>query len=232
MKTIIVSDVHIKDNKSYSYNKFCDFIYNLKDKNIDVLVLLGDIFDFLYQNPRETYYYKLYEFLKILHIKKTKIYYIYGNHDFNFIFNKFSFIKTYNKLNLTIDKHKALAFHGDGLNKKDYKYLFLKKILRSTFINIVYKMVNENISIYLANLFSNFSRKTNFKNNKLVADFYKNEAKNILSNNNISLLLLAHIHVPCIEFFEKGVYVNSGSFSKDLSYVSIIDGLISIEKFY
>jgi UDP-2,3-diacylglucosamine pyrophosphatase LpxH len=233
MKTIIVSDVHIKSNISSNYYKFCHFIDYLYKIDFDCLILLGDIFDFLYCDAREKYFEKLYDALYKLNLRKIKIYYIYGNHDFNICFKKYSFIKTVDKIdNLKIYNYNSYIMHGDGLNKKEYKYFVLKKILRSNFFKLFYKLSPKKFFYKLAYFFSNISKHTNFYNKKEVEKKYIQIAKNILNNNEkINLLVLAHIHIEIIYTFKDKTYLNTGSFASDGSYVSIIDGLINFNKF-
>lgn len=237
MKIVIVSDAHIKSNQSKDYELFCDFIKSLFDKKIDTLILLGDIFDFLYSSPRESYYHKLYDLFDILHKNGTKIIYLYGNHDFNFSFNKYKFIKTVKELNnFKIDNYNSCIYHGDGLDNKDFRYKVLKTIIRSKLFYLIYKIFPKNFIYFLADYFSKKSRKYSKIFNSSNEKAQINEAKIIFNKyKNINLVIFAHTHNPIIKKIDVNnitrTFVNTGSFMQAQSFVSINDGFLTINKF-
>lgn len=236
MRTIVVSDAHIKSNNSKDYRIFCNFIESLFDKKIDLLIMLGDIFDFLFIEPREIYYRNLYEHLKKLNSNGTRIIYLYGNHDFNFKFKKYNFIETASELiEFKIDEYKSYIYHGDGLDPKDYKYRILKKIVRSKPFYCFYKLFPKSFVYYLADLFSNWSRslsKANNPENKKNLQ-KENALKFIELNTNINLVIFAHTHLVDLKELDnpKKVYLNTGSFMIDKTYISIFDGFLKLNKF-
>lgn len=239
MKIYIVSDAHIKNNKEKTYFLFCDFLEKLILKKPDCLVLLGDIFDFLYFDSREVYYFKFYEALKRLNSCGTKIYYLFGNHDFNFKFKEYPFIKVEPKLmDFKIGEYNSYIYHGDGIDTSDYKYRFLKKILRSKLFYYIYTITPKKAIYYISEKVSSLSRNASkkiFYSKESRKSTYEKEALNLFNKNKeIDLIIFAHTHKAVLRSFEiaskKKYYVNTGSFKYDSSYVSIIDGFLKVEK--
>lgn len=240
MKIYLVSDAHIKNNKEKTYNLFCSFLKKLVLEKPDFLIFLGDIFDFLYVDSRESYYLDFYESLKQLNICGTKIYYLFGNHDFNIVFKKYNFINTAPYLrDFKVEQYNSFIFHGDGLDPNDYKYRFLKKILRSKFFYIIYITTPKVFFYYITEKISSLSRNTNkklFYSEESRKSVYQNKALNYFNENKeLDLIIFAHTHEAMLCSFEIDsklrFYVNTGSFKYDKSYVSIIDGFFKIEKF-
>lgn len=240
MKTFIVSDSHIKKNKGETYVLFCKFLEKCFREKVDSIILLGDIFDFIYYDAREDYFVEFYQALEKLKLQGTKIYYLFGNHDFNFNFKKYSFIEASPFLNnFKIDFYNSFIFHGDGIDYRDYKYRILKKILRSHLFFFLYKFTPKKIIYYLSQKASSLSRKTSkkfFYSSDSRKSTYLEEAKKIFhKNKDLDLIIFAHTHEATSSSFvingKIRFYINSGSFKYGNSYISIIDGFLKIEKF-
>ena len=86
----VVSDVHMRHPDDERTKMFCWFLDQLVDS--DILVLLGDIFDFI--NARQSFYYKMwlpvFSKLRALRNRGIKIVFIEGNHDYGFEHNPYS----------------------------------------------------------------------------------------------------------------------------------------------
>ena len=131
IETIVVSDLHIcRDD--FCVDEFLEFIENNPSKKI---ILNGDIFDQvaffkdkgrLYREKHKDVVKKI---KKILDWRKTKIYYLIGNHDFlAFLLVPFGFIwRTKFRKRITINN--VMIEHGDWISL----YLRIKGIERTNF---------------------------------------------------------------------------------------------------
>ncbi|MFZ9519678.1 MAG: metallophosphoesterase [Silvanigrellaceae bacterium] len=84
---VVVSDVHMRTPDDDRTRKFCGFLDKIgKEIKCDVLVLLGDIFDFI--NARQRFYYRMWrEVMKrfeLLDSRGVKVVFVEGNHDYGF----------------------------------------------------------------------------------------------------------------------------------------------------
>jgi UDP-2,3-diacylglucosamine pyrophosphatase LpxH len=93
---VVVSDVHMRTPDDIRTQLFCDFLSKIgKEIKCDLLVLLGDIFDFI--NARQVFYYRLWQNvlnqLADLDSRGVKVIFVEGNHDYGFEHSPCSEIK-------------------------------------------------------------------------------------------------------------------------------------------
>ena len=131
MKTLIVSDIHIGRNDS-ECEKCLDVI---KNNPTDEIILNGDIFDqFAIWKDKGKLYKERHlrfvkEFMKIKKERKTKVYYLIGNHDYlAFLLIPFGFLFGI-KFRKRVRKEDIIIEHGDWITLYlKIKRLFNKKI--------------------------------------------------------------------------------------------------------
>jgi UDP-2,3-diacylglucosamine hydrolase len=230
---IIVSDVHLGSKKNYNYLRFLEFleyVYTVKPSNF---IILGDLFEFLYSPKYIIRKYKeLFEKLYLIKKEGTKIYYLYGNHDFNFKIDGLTCVEKLD--NFKIQKFdKALIFHGDGLDPKDKNYRIFRSIVRSDFFSFITKFIPDALIYKGANLLSKMSRIMNNKRRKEISFYtpYREYALNLLKNENYDLIIFAHTHFSEIIEESGKFYVNSGSFAFFGDFIEINGNNIKISKF-
>jgi len=239
IKAFLVSDAHIWGRKSPRYSSFLGFLDFVSSSNATHLFILGDLLEFLYGDGKYAVklYSELFDKLKSLSKKGCKIYYLYGNHDFNFQL-PFNFIESAERFDpIDLGGVKVTMFHGDGLDPRDYKYRFLKSVVRSGFFKMLSKMIPNFILYKMANLCSRLSRAVN---KKMRADLrgvdsrcadsrgapYRDHAIELLKTTDAGIVVLSHTHKA--ELFDvyvggqKKYYLNTGFFGEDKSY-GIID---------
>jgi UDP-2,3-diacylglucosamine hydrolase len=228
MLSIIVSDVHIK-RKDKAYFKFLELLRYTKERKADFLLIAGDLFEFLYKDTK--YLRKRYkELFNLLdEIKRdTEVYYVYGNHDFNFHIKD---IKTAGSFNFNIDGKQVFLTHGDGLDPGDYKYRFLKKVLRSFLFKIFYSLTPNFMLYNLANFGSFLSKNVNISSKKKSKGLkpYRDYAQNMLKNFDI--LIMGHTHVSEITNFYDKLYLNPGKFGQNYTFIELEDGVSNLKVF-
>jgi len=239
-KVFFVSDVHISGPKDPRYKRFLSFVDYVIEQDADSLIILGDLFEFFYGSSSyiEKKYPALFKAFKKLSEAEIEVYYLYGNHDFNFKLPVPYIMSGPNLTTVVGEKETLFAFHGDGLDPSDYRYRFLKSVLRSKIFKIVSSLVPQTFLYKIAGFFSELSRKTNHDKKVLGGRerFYKESAeREILNKGSFKYCVFAHTHVPQLCHYNIGgktsYYVNPGFFGEDSTYAVINRGSVYIGVF-
>jgi UDP-2,3-diacylglucosamine hydrolase len=152
MKAIFLSDVHLKRRSDPGYQKCMQLFASLRgrgpdssghagDENIvviDLLVIAGDFFDFWFEKDGRIYpeFRPMVDSLVQLRQSGIRICLCEGNHDF-FLADYFS-----DKLGIEVfpgdaefdlDGLRSLVSHGDAVDRRNRRYLALRRLLRSSF---------------------------------------------------------------------------------------------------
>ena len=227
-KIYIVSDAHfgahIKEQEAKKRSLFLSLLDRVQEEKAE-LVINGDLFDFWFEYkyavPR--LHYEILSKLSSLIISGINIHYLSGNHDFwigSFLSDEIGLKLHHNYLVIQNGKHKLYFCHGDGLLKKDSMYRFLKKILRHPLNIALYRWLHPDIGVPLALFFSNLSRNNNKNKTKYDDSDYRQFAYDKI-NNGYNVVALGHTHVPALEKYKNGWYVNSGDWIKKFTFIEI-----------
>lgn len=135
MKLVSISDIHILNEA----DPFYEHLIKLMSVEIgpgDILVLAGDIFDFLVGKPKDIHkrYPRFFETLKRLGIAGAQIHYIEGNHDFHLkkVFAEIPGCQVHSsEVILNLGKKRFYIAHGDLVDQSDSAYLGLRRAFRS-----------------------------------------------------------------------------------------------------
>ncbi len=191
------------------------------------MIIVGDLFDFWFEYksviPKD--YFWIYTELKSMSDNGICVDYVAGNHDFFLgeFFSKSVGVHAYpDGFSEEISGKRFLIVHGDGLALKDTGYRMLKKLLRSGFVNSIIRWIHPDIGFRLAKAFSRKSREyTSAK------DFGELDGMITFAEKKIKegydFVVMGHNHVPRVERFENGVYVNLGDWLSSFTY-GIFDG--------
>ncbi|MBN1326351.1 MAG: UDP-2,3-diacylglucosamine diphosphatase [Candidatus Cloacimonetes bacterium] len=239
MKIIVISDLHLKYNdspgESEKLARFNKFLAEIK-QDTDLLILNGDIFDLWFSWNKviiKQYFPVLRKFAELIE-RGCRIVFIAGNHDFWFN----DFLTEYLKIEIypdhwceEIDGKKIFAAHGDVYTYNDGRYRFFRKIVRNKLIKAIFSQLHPDLALTLASGLSRSSRR------KPIPDkLQKMREKGLLENadqllKKHDIVIFSHSHLPRIVIRENGVYVNSGDWINHFSYISIINGQVSLKKY-
>lgn len=217
-KYYFISDLHFG---FYSYELEKDRIRLFENlcqeisKSNSVLFIVGDLFDFWFDYktvvPKNTH--RIIKSLEDLIFNGNRIIYLMGNHDFyhSGYLGKELKIEIFDRpLIVNLGSHKFYLDHGDGLNKKDYGYLILKKILRNNILQFLFSLIHPSLSISVAQYFSQKSREyTSLKDEKDYSYIYKH-AETLVSDG-IEFVVMGHTHQREIIKIKNGTYINLGT---------------------
>ncbi len=228
MKPIyFISDLHLgapalspdfEEKRKKEITKFLDIV----EREGSRLIVVGDLFDFWfeYKFVVPKHYFWLYTKLKTLVDRGVPVDYVAGNHDFylgEFFSNAIGLKVHQDGFSETIFGKEFLIIHGDGLAKKDTGYRMLKKFLRTGFARGLIRWIHPDAGFGLAKVFSKKSREYTSKK-----DFGETDDMVLFAKQKIvegyDFVVMGHNHIPKLERFEKGVYVNLGDWLKNFTY--------------
>jgi len=220
MEQIFLSDVHLGAFNREKNNLLEKAVINLIDycgRNAIQLHVLGDLFDYWMEFPGyipvlgKNMLDKFEEYNRTIQAN-----YITGNHDYWTIshFSERGFNVYTEELQLTIDQNKIFLFHGDGLSDRKYglPYPILNHILRNrTFTSIYRLLFTGKTGNHIMKKFSDFTRDTeNLKPERL-----SKWSESYMNKSDVDVIISGHDHVPRVETFTGGTYINCGAFYRD-----------------
>ena len=193
----------------------------------DRLVILGDLFDFWFEYkhavPKDHHHV-----LFLLHDLKQRgisIDYISGNHDFwmgDYFEKQIGITVHRDHLDMQYGGKRIHLTHGDGLARADRGYRVLKRILRNRFNIWLYRKLPPDWAIPLAKKVSGTSRDYTAKRDPQFVEDYAEYARGRLADG-FDIVLIGHLHIPTMETYDNGVYINTGDFITSFSYVKITE---------
>ncbi len=219
---LFVSDVHLgafPSVKEKEVENQLIFLINYAIEKNAYLYILGDLFDYWMEYPDKNFVPDigknvLDKFEEYNNQVRPAIY-VTGNHD-NWTFGHFKnrgfdVEPTYRIIK--VGETNVLIMHGDGLvGERDdiFRPLFHKILRHSLFTKFYQKLLPPKLGLSIMKGFSNLTRKRNHDNPKPLTD----NARKILSSNKIDLVISGHDHLPRVETFSDGMYINLGTFFK------------------
>ena len=218
MAIYFVSDLHFgllkKDQEDLRERNFVEFLKFCNNK-ADKLFILGDLFDywFEYKQVVQKGYFRTFTELQNLTENNVEVHYFIGNHDFMHrdFFEKEIGVKLHEEaIDIKLNDKMFFIGHGDGLVKNDLGYKILKKILRNKLIQKLYSLLHPDFGIWLASSSSKKSRDyTSEKTYGEVDGLF--EAAKLKIDSGFDYVLFGHSHIRRNELYNKGQYINLGT---------------------
>ncbi len=228
---LFISDVHLGAFSSKNEKEVEDRLIALINYAIEqkaLLYVLGDLFDYWMEYSDSNFVPDLGKAVLDKFEEYNKLVqpaiYVTGNHD-NWTFGHFTdrgFDVEPKYRIIPVGNYKVLIMHGDGQvgERNDFLRPAFHNLLRNpSFIQYYQKIFPPEIGVGLMKSFSNLTRKKNH-NNPLPLN---NHAKSILTSENVDIVLCGHDHIPRVETFSGGKYINLGTFFKDSTLVRYIN---------
>ncbi|MDR9415046.1 MAG: metallophosphoesterase [Gracilimonas sp.] len=217
---IFISDVHLgafssKTNQDIEQDLLALIEY-CKLHRIE-LHILGDLFDYWMEFPEKGFVPKLgkrvLDALQDYNQSITPTLFVTGNHD-NWTFGHFKdrgFDVEANFRLKEIKNKRFLLMHGDGVAaaKIDFPRAAFHQLLRhSSFVKAYQKVLSPEAGLALMKKFSSLTRRRNNHNPEPL----NRQAKKIFDRHNLDYIITGHDHVPRMETFLQGTYINCGPF--------------------
>lgn len=221
MKTVFLSDAHLKRSTDDRYVQLLRFLADLREgrirslvdapvlgrekTQIDALYILGDFFDFWFCRPDAIHpeFQPVINALADLQKDGVRIHLCEGNHDF--------FLKEYFKdvmgmevfeewAAVDLDGLRVLVSHGDTADRSDRLYLMFRKFLRSRFFYAIQRRLPASLLWTLANMTSNVSKNLNDDNSEYLLGKMLSFAEEKW-RENYDAVILGHCHKPLLRNF-------------------------------
>ncbi len=208
---LIISDIHFgsenKEKENIKRDAFKKILTESRNKNIPV-ILLGDIFDFLFdfggiiESSNLPILSEIYWSCR----DRKNLVYILGNHDFwgEKILNDQLKVTTLFELSFNIENKKFWLCHGETIEKNTSADKMFRWMIQNKFNINMFRFFHPKIAQFLARSISKMSRghsnKLNYSFNKYI-DFARSKWK-----TGIDYVIVAHLHQPFI-YREKGKYL-------------------------
>jgi len=238
LRVYIVSDFHLsflpkKEEEKQRNKKVIDFLGSLVSK-ADVLILAGDIFDLWYDwsNTIIKGYFPVLKKLADLNEAGCRLIFIAGNHDFWFG----NFLKSYlncevylDNFTETIDNTKVFVAHGDLYTSNDFRYKLFRNLLRHPIVRFLFSILHPEIALKIGRLISRTSRARNplpDNNETLRTNGLDRFAASLASSYD--LIVMGHSHTPKQKNINNAIYINTGDWVINSSYVLMSDGKVEL----
>ncbi len=228
-KTYFFSDVHLglgtteeDRQKEQRLIRFLDFI----QKDAEQIFIVGDLFDywFEYKTVVPKGYFRLFAKLAEIHDQGIRVFFTVGNHDFwmRGYFHDELGMDVYNEpMEKEIHGKRFLIHHGDGIIKNDVGYKILKKILRAKINIFLFALIHPDITGRIARWSSQTSRQYTSNRTYEGSDMVRFAQEQIRAGYDF--IVMGHNHIPAIQKFLTGTYVNLGDWIFENTY-AVFDG--------
>ena len=243
MKVLFLTDAHLGSGSDtlQREQELCQLLDKMKG-DIDVLILLGDLFDFWFSYrqvvPRghTRFLGKLAELSDL----GIEIHFFIGNHDmwiFDYLEKEMNVIMHDEPTMMEFDGKKLLIGHGDGLGHLDHRYDFLKKVFRCRLNQILFAMLPSSFTFGIANRWSNHSRHSH---NPEVFQYLGDEREGIvlwckeqLEKEPYDYCVFGHRHTPLQRTItatngNTSTYINVGDWIVNRNYALLDNGKLTL----
>jgi UDP-2,3-diacylglucosamine hydrolase len=239
MNFVSISDVHIKTDNDLSAVSFRKFLNHPKTYSADVVILLGDIFDFLVGGHHQYIDKFKVTIQAIIELSKSKkIIYIEGNHDFHLknlvqlmlkeglYLPNFELHRSYTVIKDGVDIYLG---HGDELEIDNYGHRAFKAFVGNKFMASIAKYIPYNLLNTTGENASGASRRLNDysyteEEAERIKIKYHGYAKTISDKLSVSKVVCGHSHVKDLFKLENLTYINNGYFPKSKCFISYESG--------
>jgi UDP-2,3-diacylglucosamine hydrolase len=252
MKTIFLSDAHLKGPTDAAYERLIRFFDRLRGVGgtggrkmpgdpltVDHLVIVGDFFDFWFARGGVIYpgFQQIVERLADLKQAGVRITLCEGNHDF-FLDDYFTGrlgMEVYPEwADFAIDGLRTLVSHGDTVDRSNRKYLALRGFLRSSFAQRLQRLLSLSLLWRLARLSSEMSKGMSDESEDRLAEIMHRFARGKF-REGYDAVILGHCHKPLFRQEQcdgrQKTFVTLGDWTTHGTYLSCDDGRFSLNRF-
>lgn len=199
LRIALVADSHLS-GPGGSAGPLVDQLAALPAQGCGRLVLLGDIFQAWIGSPRfETAdIAAVVAALRDLRRRGLRIDYVEGNRDFFLKDGAYAdaFDGVVLETSFTVDGVRYLAVHGDGLNDRDWKYRFWRRLSKSAPVRFLVFRIPRRLAHRLVHSTEQRLSRTNFKHRAAVPETAIRRYAERRLAEGYDVLLLGHFHQP------------------------------------
>jgi UDP-2,3-diacylglucosamine pyrophosphatase LpxH len=199
-RVVIVSDAHLGDLGGDG-EELREQLSELTQDNCALLLFMGDLFHLWVGDPRfETAEIRAFlPTLEGLRSRGVPSVYVEGNRDFFLAHGPYA--KLFDRVALEVSfEHggiRYLAVHGDGINDRDWRYRFWRRLSKNRLSRLASRVVPGDVGRRLVTSTEEQLSKTNFEHKKqLPVEAIQSYGERRLSRGH-DVLLMGHFHVGC-----------------------------------
>ncbi len=248
MKAIFISDAHLRKSSDERYEKLINFFNTIIEGNvsalanpegagakpayIDDLYFAGDLFDFWFCGKEKIHPEFIPVINKLIELQKAgiRIHLGEGNHDFFMgeYFHDVLGMEVFEETTIaTLDNLNVLVAHGDTADKKNIRYLWFRKFLRSRAFYNFQRFIPATVRWTLAGLTSTASKEMTIEDGDTLVKKLVSFAQTKFQEN-YDAVILGHCHVPSLNHYtvagKKKTFVTLGDWISHYSFLYYEDG--------
>lgn len=233
-KIYFISDVHLgapalKNNRERE-RLFVSWLEMVR-KDAGVIFLLGDIFDFWFEYKEVVPKGFTRALGKIAEIADSgiKVHLFTGNHDLwmsDYFSKELGVYVHHEPWVLTINGKRFFIAHGDGLDKRDKGYLFLKKIFKNKILQWLFARLHPNFALWIGHEWSRHSRLSKGIDGAIFQGIEKegivNFAVEYQKTHDVDYFIMGHRHLALdLEIGDHCRYINTGDWIRLFTYAEL-----------
>jgi UDP-2,3-diacylglucosamine hydrolase len=236
MRAVFIADAHLLDPAEANYRALLDFLAE-QEGCTDLLVLLGDICEFLAGYPHTVFppYVPLMEALNRLQRGGTRLIYVEGNHDFHLepgFRNRFPCQILPDGGTIELDGERILLAHGDLADPTNHGYRLMRGLLRGPLVRLLIRLLPVAATWWIGEHWSRSSRcRRNDKSRQKPARQILIPFARARLAEGARAVVTGHFHQPFHEQLETGELIALGDWITQYSYAVWEDGGFRLERY-
>jgi UDP-2,3-diacylglucosamine hydrolase len=232
-----ISDTHFQRSglpgETERRKKFIRLLESIPDDA--VLFLLGDIFEFYFENKTviHNHYFDIFCSLRSLKRRGAELHFIGGNHDSwvgTFMSREMGIIVHDRQVLFEAQGRTVLAAHGDLMLPGDWGYKFLKTVIRNPLVVALAKCVHPDVLSAVAVAVSKASKKMTKRSYEPLARRVGEYAFGHYFSKGNDTVVMGHIHYPLRVVRGSREFVILGDWMEHFSYAVLRNGRIETER--
>lgn len=239
MRAVFLADAHLRRPEDRNYRILQAFLAELEGRT-DLLVILGDLFEFLIGYPVREFPHYLPLLDSLLRVQRagTRIVYCEGNHDFH--------LGPYFTRTLGAELHPGPTVidlegirihlcHGDQINRGEHPARLLRALLHGPLVKALIPLVPAGVACAIAERLSRRSSSGRAKKKRRVdtrALLIRGYADHWFGEG-CAAVITGHFHLPFVERSENGsrTLISLGEWITQFSYAEFLDGAFSLKQY-
>jgi len=239
MRAVFLADAHLRRPEDRNYRALLTFLAGLEG-NTDLLVILGDLFEFLIGYPVDDFPHYTPVLDALLSVKRagTRIIYCEGNHDFHlgtFFTETLGAELHPGPTLINLDGKQTLICHGDQINRGELSSRLLRALFHGPIVKGLIHVVPVEVACYIADRLGHRSTTSRAKKKRRVdtrALLIKGYAAEWFGKG-CSVVITGHFHLPFLERSGNGArtLISLGEWLTHFSYAEYLDGAFSLNSY-
>lgn len=236
MHAIFIADAHLRRKDDENYRLLLEFLAGLRG-SIDILYILGDLFEFWigYERTPYPHYLPVLEKLQELRESGIEIVYFEGNHDFHLgpDFTGRLGVRVYpGPATVVLDGRRVHLCHGDEVNRRDYPYRLLRSVLHGRLIRALTRVVPPAVAAEIAERMGRKSKQNHQRRQHKwdYAALLRAYAAERFAEG-CDVVISGHFHLPLIEGDSGHTLLCLGDWLTHYTYGEWRDGVLTLRSY-